>query len=352
MTINAKSTVIHVIPQAVVGVPEPIVVGGTPALRCLEVGLEPRGEQLIERVDMQAAFGPGLIPVLGSQAWTLSLSTEFYGFDDVGNPASSALAGLWGAAGYMRTTGAAVLWSPSTSYTLAGLAALPAADYVVPCTIHIDEIGGNSHTLYDCVAVPEISADSGARVTVSWTIQGRWGGTPITSTVDPTLVIYGGGFGGFIDPAPWVNKDATIALPSAAWLANFAGLATWGYTPGTELVERPDATSIGAIPDGFAPSYVSRSAAPNLSVTLDADNEGVFDAWATAVAVTQAPPTALALPFALFPGAPAAASVAIDFPSPYSSLPTRQGDAFRQYAIEFGGAVEPATGITSIITWA
>jgi hypothetical protein len=128
---------------------------------------------------------------------------------------------------------------------------------------------------------------------ISWTIQGRWDGTPITSTVDPTTVIYGGGGGAFIDPAPWVNKDATIALPSAAALA-----------------------------------------------------------WATAVAVTQTPAVTLTMPFALAPGAPAAASFAIDFPFPYSSLPARQGDSFRQYGLEYGGAVDTGTGLMSLLKWA
>jgi len=32
-------------------------------------------------------------------------------------------------------------------------------------------------------------------------------------------------------------------------------------------------------------------------------------------------------------------------------LPAPQGDTFRQYGIEYGGAVDPATGLTSQIGW-
>ena len=46
MTINAKSAVVTVKSQAVVGTPEAIVLGGDPSLRVLELTAEPRGEQL------------------------------------------------------------------------------------------------------------------------------------------------------------------------------------------------------------------------------------------------------------------------------------------------------------------
>jgi len=338
MTINAKSAVVTVKSQAAVGTPEAIVLGVDPSLRVLELTAEPRGEQLIERVDLSAAYGPGLPPVLGSQAWSMTLVTEHYGFDDLLDPTSSALAPLWAACGYLRADGlGSIFWDVASSRPLVGLG-LGAG--IVPATIQIDEVDGNVTTVYDVVGTVEIAADSGARLRLTWTLQGRWSGAPVASsltaaTLSPASVTYAGPT--FADPAPWVNVDATLTTTTTGTIE---GLASWGYTAGAELVERPDAT---AGTDAFAASYVNRGAAPTLSTVLDALAEGTMNAWADALAVTTGP-VSVAIPGPT-------GTVTIGLPNAYSRLPSPQGDTFRQYAIEYGGAVDAVTGLTSQIGW-
>jgi hypothetical protein len=338
MTINANSTVVTIKSQTVVGTAEPIALGVDPSLRCLEVSAEPRGEQLIERADLSAAFGPSLPPVLGSQAWSMTLVTEHYGFDNPLDASSSALAPLWAACGYLRADGlGAVLWDVATSRPLVGAGSAG----IVPCTIQVDEVDGNTFTAFDVVGTVEVSADSGARIRLTWTLQGRWAGAPSASsltaaTMTPASVTYAGGT--FVDPAPWVNVDATLTTTTTGTVE---GLASWGFTAGAELAERPDAT---AGTDAFAPSYVNRAAAPVLTTVLDAAAEGTMNAWSTALTVTTGP-VSVSIP------GPGAASVTIVMPNGFAKLPTPQGDTFRQYGIEYGGAVDPATGLTSSIGW-
>jgi hypothetical protein len=293
---------------------------------------------LIERSDLLSPYGPGLPPVLGSQAWDLTLSTELYGFDDLTDATSSSLAALFAASGYLRSDGlGSVTWDHAAAYSLVGAGA---GAGVVPATIQIDRPDGNAITLYDCVATWAVDAPSGARPRITWTIQGRWNGDPSASSLSSPLsvgdVVWSGGT--FADPLPWINEGASLAVPTSGTLE---GLASWALNPGVSLVERVDAQDAR----GFAPSYLSQAEPPTMAIVLDALAEGTLDAWTDALAAGTGP---------LILSIPNGAQVlTMSMPAAYSRIPESQGDAVAQYAITYAGAVDSTVSATALsLVWA
>jgi len=331
MPIDSRQHVLHAVTESSPGTPESITVGTTVAIPTVgPVGFEPIGTQLIERGDVMTSRGGSLAPALGSQGWRVTFQTELYPWDDLEDDTSSPLAALWAACGKLEelTTPDRIRWTPKAGNAVG-------TDFD-PCTIYLDEIGGNRKRAHYCAGRVTAEADAGGRVLLSWEFLGRWT-TPTASVVTAGSETYGSSY-----PVPAVFRPAITLTSGIA--GTVSGLARFALDDGVALVERQIATAAGAMDV----AYRQRSeVGPVLSIDIDADDESTLSAWAEAVGLT-VEARSLVLTDS------AGDSCTISLPSSFVRLPQMiDGEAYRGYTIEMVGTTQGANSAVDplTITW-
>lgn len=152
-----------------------------------------RGAGIIQRADVMTPWGGNQSSRTGGLGWDITLSTEF--FWELGAELDLNLATLTQLAPLFLASPWAI---KDLGLDIIGLEVQPffyaeenrdTYNFAVqPFSIAYEEAGGKRFEAYDCVCVPKLSWEYGAKVMIEWTIKGKWRDVTVSLGVQPTYV--------------------------------------------------------------------------------------------------------------------------------------------------------------------
>lgn len=151
-----------------------------------------RGAGIIQRADVMTPWGGNQSSKTGGLGWDITLTTEL--FWELGKNFDISLATLTQLAPLFLASP----WSitPADDDAVFGVQPLfysdidrdNAAFAVQPFSIIYEETGGKRFESYDCVCVPKISWEYGQKISIEWTIKGKWRPVTASSNIEPVYV--------------------------------------------------------------------------------------------------------------------------------------------------------------------
>ena len=270
--LNASNTsAVFIATQSTIGTP--IAVSGTDFVPVVGTPkFTPRGPGIIRRADIYTPFGGELAAKTGGIGWDISLTTELYWeFDNVfyvnNYPTSSQ--SLWRACPFNVHVGTSpndTVFDSQALYTLA--INRGAATYATnPFTIVYQETGGKQYSAYDCVCIPKFSWEAGGKVSIEWSIKGKW--VPVADSVD-TAISYA------YTESPLVGTACTMS--GAQFGASTSALAKVAYDPGFALSDVLDARETY----GMGIAMIALASSPSLEVETADLTETLQSDWGDA----------------------------------------------------------------------
>ena len=272
--LNASNTsAVFIGTQATIGTPlavgfcDFVPVVGTPKFT-------PRGPGIIRRADVMTPFGGELAAKTGGIGWDISLTTELY-WDfgnafNVNNYPTSAQA-LWRACPFNVGIGSSANDTVFVSQALYTLAVARVAStggyYTAPFTIFYQETGGKQYSAYDCVCIPKFSWEAGGKVSIEWSIKGKW--VPVADSGD-TAISYA------YTESPLVGTACTMS--GAQFGASTSALAKVAYDPGFALSDVLDARETY----GMGIAMIALASSPSLEVETADLTETLQSDWGDA----------------------------------------------------------------------
>ena len=270
--LNASNTsAVFIATQSTIGTP--IAVAGTDFVPVVGTPkFTPRGPGIIRRADVMTPYGGEVAAKTGGIGWDISLTTELYW--DFGNafnvnnyPTSSEA--LWRACPFNVHVGPSAndtVFDSQSLYTLA--VNRTATTYATnPFTIVYQETGGKQYSAYDCVCIPKFSWEAGGKVSIEWSIKGKW--VPVEDS-DNTTINYA------YTESPLVGTACTMS--GAQFGASTSALAKVTYDPGFALSDVLDARQTY----GMGIAMVSLTSSPSLEVETADLTETLQSDWGDA----------------------------------------------------------------------
>ena len=236
----------------------------------------PRGPGIIRRADIYTPFGGEVAAKTGGIGWDISLTTELYWtFDTAFNvnnyPTSSE--SLWRACPFnvhVGTSANDTVFDSQALYTLAVNRSV--TTYATnPFTIVYQETGGKQYSAYDCVCIPKFSWEAGGKVSIEWSIKGKW--VPVADSGD-TAISYA------YTESPLVGTACTMS--GAQFGASTSALAKVAYDPGFALSDVLDAQQTY----GMGIAMISLTSSPSVEIEVADLSETLQDDWTEAQANT------------------------------------------------------------------
>ena len=232
----------------------------------------PRGPGIIRRADIYTPFGGEVAAKTGGIGWDISLTTELYW--DFGNafnvnnyPTSSEA--LWRACPFNVHVGTSpndTVFDSQALYTLA--VNRSATTYATnPFTIVYQETGGKQYSAYDCVCIPKFSWEAGGKVSIEWSIKGKW--VPVADSTN-TAISYA------YTESPLVGTACTMS--GAQFGASTSALAKVAYDPGFALSDVLDARETY----GMGIAMIALASSPSLEVETADLTETLQSDWGDA----------------------------------------------------------------------
>ena len=234
----------------------------------------PRGPGIIRRADIYTPFGGEVAAKTGGIGWDISLTTELY-WDfgnafNVNNYPTSAQA-LWRACPFNVSIGTSANDTVFASQALYTLAAARVAStggyYTAPFTIFYQETGGKQYSAYDCVCIPKFSWEAGGKVSIEWSIKGKW--VPVADTTDEAISYA-------YSESPLVGTACTMS--GAQFGASTSALAKVAYDPGFALSDVLDARETY----GMGIAMIALTSSPSLEVETADLTETLQSDWGDA----------------------------------------------------------------------
>ena len=232
----------------------------------------PRGPGIIRRADIYTPFGGELAAKTGGIGWDISLTTELYwDFDNAFNvnnyPTSSEA--LWRACPFNVHVGTSpndTVFDSQALYTLA--VNRSATTYATnPFTIVYQETGGKEYSAYDCVCIPKFSWEAGGKVSIEWSIKGKW--VPVADSTDEAISYA-------YSESPLVGTACTMS--GAQFGASTSALAKVAYDPGFALSDVLDARETY----GMGIAMIALASSPSLEVETADLTETLQSDWGDA----------------------------------------------------------------------
>lgn len=328
MPISSRQGLVYATTEGTPGTGETITQGGQDAIRVLSVEFSQVGQGLIRRDDLIGPYPGGLALVKGGLLGQMVITCELTPFDDITAATGHAQSPLLRACGVLSSNGSdTATWRPA--------ATLAYATGPEPCTVEFHEIGGNRYRLTGAVGTLNVSAETGQRPQVTYTLTGMWA-DPAASAFNASSATYAN------DELPYISEDGTLTTGLATGASAVEGLASWTYTPGVTVTPRPDAASSAS--DAYAIAFYDRGSYDELAMTVDADDESTVSWWGDALG-TEANNVSIMI------NSGGTQTCEIDLESAYYDLPQPStGQPYRQYDIVALATVQ-SDGDTSSIVW-
>jgi len=234
----------------------------------------PRGPGIIRRADVYTPFGGEVAAKTGGIGWDVSITTELYW--DFGNAFSlntfpTSLGALFRACPFNVHIGGSpndTVFDSQSLYTLAATRTSPNGTYATcPFTIVYQETGGKQYSAYDCVCIPKFSWEAGGKVSIEWSIKGKW--VDVTDSTN-TAISYA------YTEMPLVGTACTLS--GAQFGSSTSALAKVTYDPGFALSDVLDARETY----GMGVAMVSLTSSPSLEVEVADLSETLQADWTDA----------------------------------------------------------------------
>ena len=234
----------------------------------------PRGPGIIRRADIYTPFGGEVAAKTGGIGWDISLTTELYwDFDNVFSPNNypTSSEALWRACPFNVHVGTSpndTVFDSQALYTLAAArVASTGGYYTAPFTIFYEETGGKQYSAYDCVCIPKFSWEAGGKVSIEWSIKGKW--VPVADSGD-TAISYA------YTESPLVGTACTMS--GAQFGSSTSALAKVAYDPGFALSDVLDARETY----GMGIAMIALASSPSLEVETADLTETLQSDWGDA----------------------------------------------------------------------
>ena len=333
--LNASNTsAVFIKTQTYIGTP--IAVAGTDFVPVVGTPkFTPRGAGIIRRADVMTPYGGELAAKTGGIGWDISLTTELYWtFGTVFslNTYPTVLQALFRACPFnvhVGTSANDTVFDSQALYTLAATKGTGTEFATSPFTIVYEETGGKKYSAYDCVCIPKFSWEAGGKVSIEWSIKGKWVAVGNTGAGTAPDYAY---------PAPVVGTGCTMNS-TGPFGSSTSALAKVTYDPGFALSDVLDARETY----GMGVAMISLTSSPSLEVEVADLSETLQPDWTQAQDNTV---SATALTVGIAIGANAINFVLtqpqlVQWPTPGES------NGYRNIGLKFAGIVN-ATSDTAI----
>jgi hypothetical protein len=278
--LNASNTSgVFIKTQALIGTPESVAaadfvpVVGTPKFT-------PRGPGIIRRADVMTPYGGEVSAKTGGIGWDVSITTELYwtfGGAYSANTYPTKLSALFlGCPFKVSNPGSGVgdtKFSSQALYTL-DVNRTTTTYATCPFTIVYQETGGKQYSAYDCVCIPKFSWEAGGKVSIEWSIKGKWVAVGSSNNIAATIVE-----GTF---SPIIGTNCTLSTNVAPLSSATCALSKVTYDPGFALSDVLDAKETY----GMGIAMVSLTSSPSLEIEVADLSENDQPDWGTAQANT------------------------------------------------------------------
>ena len=295
-----------------------------------------RGAGIIQRADVMTPWGGNQSSKTGGLGWDITLTTEL--FWQLGQNYDATLATLTQLAPLFLASP----WSiTNPTGDDAQLAVQPlfyaeedrnTVDFAVqPFSIVYEETGGKRFEAYDCVAIPKLSWEYGQKISIEWTIKGKWLAVTDSTGVTPTYVAAA------TEP-PLVGVNCNLSLS--------------GYFDNVNAVSKVTIDTGWAINDvadfretyGFGLGFINLAASPSIEVDVADIAEGNEPDWTEAQANTIfGGPLTLVLTVGSY-----AITFTLSNPQPANFPTPGELNSYRTNTVKFQGIPGSAT---SVMTW-
>ena len=136
-----------------------------------------------------------------------------------------------------------------------------------PFTIVYQETGGKQYSAYDCVCIPKFSWEAGGKVSIEWSIKGKW--VPVADSGN-TAISYA------YTESPLVGTACTMS--GAQFGSSTSALAKVAYDPGFALSDVLDARETY----GMGIAMIALASSPSLEVETADLTETLQSDWGDA----------------------------------------------------------------------
>ena len=235
----------------------------------------PRGAGIIRRADVMTPYGGELAAKTGGLGWDISLSTELYWtFGTVFslNTYPTVLQALFRACPFKVHVGTSAndtVFDSQALYTLAAARVASTGEYyTAPFTIVYEETGGKKYSAYDCVCIPKFSWEAGGKVSIEWSIKGKWVAVDNTGAGTTPSYAY---------PAPVVGTGCTMTS-TGPFGSSTSALAKVSYDPGFALSDVLDARETY----GMGIAMIALTSSPSIEVEVADLSETLQPDWTQA----------------------------------------------------------------------
>jgi hypothetical protein len=235
----------------------------------------PRGPGIIRRADVMTPYGGELAAKTGGIGWDISFTTELY-WDFTGGAftadpttANTVLYALLRSCPFKIASGGAgdFKFISQAIYNIAAVRTGGNAYSTSTFTIVYEEIGAKRYEAEGCVCIPKFSFEAGGKITVEWSVKGKW--RPVTNStgLQPTN----------LSLMPLIGQFCSLSAAGPLG-ANTCALAKVSYDPGFALSDVLDAQQTY----GMGIAMITLTSSPSIEVEVADLSETLQPDWTEA----------------------------------------------------------------------
>ena len=238
----------------------------------------PRGAGIIRRADVMTPYGGELAAKTGGIGWDISFTTELYwnfsasAYTQDPTGTNSVLYALF------RSCPFRIAGSGTNDFYFISQAIY---DVYQNRTVHTyststfsiayEEVGAKRYEASGCVCIPKFSFEAGGKITVEWSIKGKWREVTTSTGLTPTYTY----------PAPLIGTNASLSA-TGPLTGYTSALAKVSYDPGFALSDVLDAQQ----QYGMGIAMISLTSSPSIEIEVADLAETIQGDWTQAQANT------------------------------------------------------------------
>lgn len=234
----------------------------------------PRGAGIIRRADVMTPYGGELAAKTGGIGWDISITTELYwnfgtnAFSSNPTGTNTVLYALFRCCPFKIASGGTndFKFISQALYDIAASRSV-ANNQCATFSIAYEEIGAKRYEAEGCVCIPKFSFEAGGKITVEWSIKGKW--RPVTNST-PLVPTY-------TYSAPLIGINATLSAVSPLG-GSTSALAKVSYDPGFALSDVLDAQE----EYGMGIAMISLTSSPSIEIEVADLSENTQPDWTNA----------------------------------------------------------------------
>ena len=235
----------------------------------------PRGPGIIRRADVMTPYGGEVAAKTGGIGWDISFTTELYwnfaggAFTADPTTTNTVLYALLRSCPFQIATGGTndFKFISQAIYDLAATRTAGNAYSASTFSIAYEEIGAKRYEAEGCVCIPKFSFEAGGKITVEWSIKGKW--RPVTNStgLQPTN----------LSLMPLIGQNCSFSA-SGPLSSSTCALAKVAYDPGFALSDVLDARETY----GMGIAMIALASSPSIEIEVADLSETLQPDWTEA----------------------------------------------------------------------